>query len=46
VANRDAYLPSTEVTRADTVRDISGTELRRHLHEGTEIPPGSAFRTW
>ncbi|HZX70836.1 MAG TPA: bifunctional sulfate adenylyltransferase/adenylylsulfate kinase, partial [Rhodanobacter sp.] len=42
-ANRDTYLPSTEVTSADTVRDISGTELRRHLHEGTEIPAWFSF---
>jgi len=42
-ANRETYLPSTEVTHADTVRDISGTELRRHLHEGTEIPTWFSF---
>ena len=42
-ANRDAYLPSTEVTAADEVRDISGTQLRRHLHEGSEIPAWFSF---
>ena len=42
-ANRDTYLPSTEVASTDTVRDISGTELRRHLHEGTEIPAWFSF---
>jgi len=42
-ANLDAYLPSTEVTFEDTVRDISGTELRKHLHEGSEIPAWFSF---
>jgi sulfate adenylyltransferase len=42
-ANRDEYLPSTEVTAGDDVRDISGTELRRHLHEGSEIPAWFSF---
>jgi sulfate adenylyltransferase len=42
-ANRDAYLPSTEVAAEDEVRDISGTELRRHLHEGSEIPSWFSF---
>jgi sulfate adenylyltransferase len=42
-ANRDAYLPSTEVTAGDEVRDISGTQLRRHLHEGSEIPAWYSF---
>lgn len=43
VANRDAYLPSTEVQPDDEVRDISGTQLRRHLHEGSEIPSWFSF---
>jgi sulfate adenylyltransferase len=43
VVNRDTYVPSTEVTPADVVRDISGTELRRHLREGTEIPDWFSF---
>ncbi|PWK89907.1 bifunctional sulfate adenylyltransferase/adenylylsulfate kinase [Fulvimonas soli] len=42
-ANRDAYLPATEVGPQDEVRDISGTELRRHLREGTEIPSWFSF---
>lgn len=42
-ANRDAYLPSTEVEPDDDVRDVSGTQLRRHLHEGSEIPPWFSF---
>lgn len=43
VANRDAYLPSNEVGPADEVRDISGTQLRRHLQEGSEIPSWFSF---
>ena len=42
-ANRDAYLPSTEVTAEDDVRDISGTQLRGHLYEGSEIPAWYSF---
>jgi sulfate adenylyltransferase len=42
-ANRDAYVPTTEVGQEDDVRDISGTQLRRHLHEGTEIPSWFSF---
>ncbi|QNK00906.1 bifunctional sulfate adenylyltransferase/adenylylsulfate kinase [Dyella telluris] len=43
VANRDTYLPSNEVLPDDEVRDISGTQLRRHLHEGSEIPSWFSF---
>jgi sulfate adenylyltransferase len=42
-ANRDSYLPSTEVAADDEVRDISGTQLRKHLHEGSEIPAWFSF---
>ncbi|MGO4700425.1 bifunctional sulfate adenylyltransferase/adenylylsulfate kinase [Dyella sp. 2RAB6] len=42
-ANRDAYVPATEVEADDEVRDISGTQLRRHLHEGTDIPAWFTF---
>ncbi len=42
-ANRGAYLPSTEVTAADELRDITGTRLRQHLHEGSEIPAWFSF---
>ena len=38
VANRDTYLPSNEVQAGDEVRDISGTELRRRLADGEQIP--------
>lgn len=43
VVNRDTYVPSTEVAPTDEVREISGTELRRHLREGTEIPDWFSF---
>jgi sulfate adenylyltransferase len=43
VANRDAYLPSTEVQPDDEVRDISGTQLRQHLQEGSDIPSWFSF---
>ena len=43
VANRDAYVPQTEVQPDDEVRDISGTELRRRLHNGEEIPAWFTF---
>ena len=42
-ANRDAYLPETEVEAHDEVRDISGTELRRRLHQGEAIPEWFTF---
>jgi sulfate adenylyltransferase len=41
--NRDTYIPATEVQPADEVRDISGTELRRRLREGSEIPDWFSF---
>ncbi|UGB36887.1 sulfate adenylyltransferase [Frateuria soli] len=41
--NRDAYIPATEVQPTDEVRDISGTELRRRLREGSEIPAWFSF---
>ncbi|WP_243043083.1 bifunctional sulfate adenylyltransferase/adenylylsulfate kinase [Dyella sedimenti] len=43
VANRDAYLPTTELRPEDEVRDISGTQLRQHLQEGSEIPAWFSF---
>jgi len=42
-ANRDTYLPQTEVEAQDEVRDISGTELRRRLHQGEAIPEWFTF---
>lgn len=41
--NRDTYIPATEVEPSDEVRDISGTELRRRLCEGSEIPEWFSF---
>ena len=43
VVNRDAYVPATEVAPVDEVREISGTELRRRLREGGEIPDWFSF---
>ena len=43
VANRDTYVPSTEVRKDDVVQDISGTELRRRLVSGEEIPAWFTF---
>ncbi len=42
-ANRDTYVPATEVAADDDVRDISGTQLRQHLHEGSYIPEWFSF---
>jgi sulfate adenylyltransferase len=42
-ANRDVYLPSDEVTEHDEARDISGTQLRQHLRDGTDIPSWFSF---
>ncbi|MGN2244277.1 sulfate adenylyltransferase [Frateuria sp. GZRR33] len=41
--NRDTYIPATEIEPSDEVRDISGTELRRRLREGSEIPEWFSF---
>jgi sulfate adenylyltransferase len=43
VANRDTYVPSTEVRKDDVVQDISGTELRRRLVSGEDIPAWFTF---
>src|SRR5581483_9807490 len=43
VANRDVYVPQTEVLPGDEVRDISGTELRRRLQQGDTIPEWFTF---
>lgn len=42
-ANRDAYLASDEVLDADEPKDVSGTQLREHLRNGTDIPPWFSF---
>lgn len=41
--NRAQYIPIDEKTDADNVLDISGTELRRRLQEGLEIPEWFSF---
>jgi sulfate adenylyltransferase len=38
VSERAQYVPANEVQPGETVLNISGTELRRRLHEGLEIP--------
>jgi sulfate adenylyltransferase len=42
-ANRDAYIGTDEVRSDDEVRDISGTELRKRLTTGAEIPAWFTF---
>jgi sulfate adenylyltransferase len=41
--NRAQYIPVDESTDADNVLNISGTELRRRLAEGLEIPDWFSF---
>jgi sulfate adenylyltransferase len=41
--NRAQYIPIDEKTEDDTVLNISGTELRRRLQEGIEIPAWFSF---
>ena len=43
VPELDQYLPQDEVPANHTTLDISGTELRRRLHAGTEIPAWFSF---
>jgi sulfate adenylyltransferase len=38
VQERAQYVPADEIKPGETVLNISGTELRRRLHEGLEIP--------
>jgi sulfate adenylyltransferase len=38
VQNREAYAPTDEIRSGETILNISGTELRRRLQEGEEIP--------
>ena len=38
VENRAQYVPADETDKGDTVLNISGTEFRRRLREGLEIP--------
>ncbi len=43
VAERDEYVPEDERAPGTRVLDLSGTELRRRLLEGREIPPWFTF---
>ena len=43
VQERAEYEPADEVREGDTVLNISGTELRRRLQEGLEIPDWFSF---
>ena len=43
VEDRDGYLPDDEVPAGSRVLDLSGTELRRRLSEGREIPHWFTF---
>jgi sulfate adenylyltransferase len=38
LADEDRYVPADEVPKGARVLDISGTELRRRLNEGSDIP--------
>ena len=43
VQERNQYYPANEVPEGCTVLDISGTELRRRLREGLDIPEWFSF---
>jgi sulfate adenylyltransferase len=43
VQEKAQYYPANEVPEGDTILDISGTELRRRLAEGLEIPEWFSF---
>jgi sulfate adenylyltransferase len=43
VQERSQYQPADRVREGETVLDISGTELRRRLQEGLEIPDWFSF---
>ncbi|MFN3955500.1 MAG: bifunctional sulfate adenylyltransferase/adenylylsulfate kinase [Pararhodobacter sp.] len=43
VQEKAQYFPANEVPEGDTILDISGTELRRRLREGLEIPEWFSF---
>lgn len=43
VAEKAQYYPANEVPEGATVLDISGTELRRRLREGLDIPEWFSF---
>ena len=43
VAEKASYYPANEVPDGGTILDISGTELRRRLREGLDIPEWFSF---
>jgi sulfate adenylyltransferase len=43
VDEKAEYIPLSEVKESDTVRNISGTEFRRRLQEGLDIPEWFSF---
>ncbi len=43
IEDMDTYVPEDEVPQGKRVLDISGTDLRRRLNEGREIPPWFTF---
>ena len=43
VQEKAQYEPRDEVAEGETILDISGTELRRRLQEGLEIPDWFSF---
>lgn len=43
VQEKAQYFPSNEVPEGSTILDISGTELRRRLREGIDIPEWFSF---
>jgi sulfate adenylyltransferase len=45
VQEKAQYIPANEVIEGETVLDISGTELRRRLREGLDIPEWFSFPT-
>ena len=43
VQDRAEYMPASEVTEGQTVLNVSGTEFRRRLQQGLEIPEWFSF---
>ena len=43
VEDRDAFLPDDEVPAGSRVLHLSGSELRRRLSEGRDLPPWFTF---
>lgn len=44
VANKETYVAESEVQEGDEVLNISGTEFRRRMREGADIPEWFGFR--